>query len=200
MLSLLKSKKKAKMDIHGSLKKANMVALYFIAFWFLPVGQITLIVAASAIEIIGIALFFSDLFVTKLSTYLSKVGWASGMQWGAIASILAGVLLASLNGVGTFVFRLIGSLRWAAVFSFAFWAVSSFTYYAMLSISRDVSLTLIIGIALMNGIPSVIISVCSNNLAVELGKMAFFKDLVSGMYKTTRMTVNKDGKLVMETV
>jgi hypothetical protein len=185
---------------HSFLKGANMFALYLIAFWVLPIGQITLIALAGCVESIGIALFYSDLFVSKLNMYLAKVGWSAGIGLGAGISFAIGLLLAAMQSIGVFVFRLIGSKNWATSFSVAFWAVATFAYYAMLSANRPVTATLILGIALMNGISSTLISVCSNNLAAELAKMPFFKDLVAAMYKKPTIAVGKDGKLVFEEV
>ncbi len=172
--------------MHQSLKNLNMIAMYCIAFFVLPIGNICVIIAASLVEAPGIALFFADMFIGKASEFFVRLGVPSAKLWAGIIAYGIGVFYAFLQAIGNFVLVMNGYKRASKFLSGLFLTIGVFSYFNMLKMTAldgSFNLLLALSVIVFMAVPVTLISFLSNNLATKLQQMPFYSDLLSGMYK-----------------
>ena len=113
----------------STIVQNNRAAIQAIAWLTLPSGLALIVILSSLLESIGIAVFYSGLFVSKIQVYAGKVGLGEWATWiSAALSFLLGMTLAVLNSIGVMVLRLIGEVHWSRVFSLVFMGLAIFSY------------------------------------------------------------------------
>jgi hypothetical protein len=173
--------------MHQSLKNLNMIAMYCIAFFVLPIGNICVIIAASLVEAPGIALFFADMFLGKASEFFVRLGVPSAKLWAGIIAYGIGVFYAFLQAIGNFVLVMNGYKRASKFLSGLFLTIGVFSYFNMLkmtSLDGSFNLLLALSVIVFMAVPVTLISFLSNNLAAKLLNMPFYKDIIDSMYKS----------------
>jgi hypothetical protein len=168
------------------LKNINLIAMYSVAFFVLPIGNICVIIAASLVEAPGIALFFADMFLGKASEFFIKLGLPNAKVWAGVIAYAIGVFYAFLQAIGNFVLVMNGHKRASKFLSFLFLIIGVFSYFNMLkmtSLDGSFNLLLIASVVVFMAVPVTLISFLSNNLAGKLQAMPFYQEIIASMYK-----------------
>lgn len=183
----------------------NRGAIDVIAWLTLPSGLLTVIGLSSLLESIGIALFYSGLFVQKATIYASKIGVDAAVLAGVVSFVL-GLVLAILNSVGVMVLRLIGEITWSRLFALVFLGLAVFSYYntVKMDTSTGFNYGLFMGVLFMVLVPSVLINVLSGHLALKIVGADWFAEMTAQIYERasgrrknelSQMIVNRNGQL-----
>lgn len=191
----------------STIVENNRAAIQAIAWLTLPSGIALIIGLSSLLESIGIAVFYSGLFVSKAQVYAGKIGFGSwATELSAVFSLLLGFTLAVLNSIGVMVLRLIGEVRWSRVFALVFMGLAIFSYYNTIKMDTATGFNygLFLGVFFMILVPSVLINVLSAYLANQIISTVWFKEMTDQIFDRasgrkgsalSELIVNRSGKL-----
>lgn len=188
-----------------SIISNNKTAINVIAWLTLPSGILLIIGLSSLLESIGIAVFYSGLFVRKLAFMSAKIGIDAQIVAGIISFVL-GLILAILNSVGVMVLRLIGQVTWSKIFGLVFLGLAVFSYYNTIQMdtARGFNYALLFGVFFMVLVPSVLVNVLSSYLAVQIINTDWFSQMTDEIYQRASgrkqsalsdLIVNRSGRL-----
>ena len=165
------------------LVSINRTAITVLSFLTSPAGLLCVIAIAACVETLGIALFFSGLFIEKAKEYIAAAGFAFALSSPAIVSLVVGGVLSLTIMLGVLVLKLIGKDTLSKGISFAFAALAIVTYWQVLGNGTDFSFMKLLGVCLMVAVPSLIVAVCSSHLADLILSSDTFKTMQAQIFR-----------------
>lgn len=165
------------------LVSINRAAITVLSFLTSPAGLLCVITVAACVETLGIALFFSGLFIEKAKEYIAAAGFAFALSSPAVVSLCVGAILSLTIMLGVLVLKLIGKDVLSKIISFAFAALAIVTYWQVLGTGAQFSFMKLLGVCLMVAVPSLIVAVCSSHLADLILTSETFRSMQSQIFR-----------------
>lgn len=168
-----------------NLVEINKAAITVLSFMTSPAGLLCVIAISLSIETLGIAMFFSGLFIGKTKEYVEAAGFVSqtSISSSAVVSLVVGGVLSTTISLGILVLKLIGKESLSRFISFAFALLSIVTYWQALGNGIEFSIMKLLGVCLMVSVPSLIGLVCSSHLAKLILHSDTFKAMQNNIFK-----------------
>lgn len=166
-----------------NLVEINRTAITVLSFLTSPAGLLCVIAIAASVETLGIALFFSGLFIDKAKSYIANAGFSFALTSPALVSLAIGAVLSLTIMLGVLVMKLINRARLSAFISVAFACLAVVTYWQVLNDGATFNSMKLLGVCLMVAVPSLIVSVCSSHLADMVLTSDTFRTMQAQIFK-----------------